>query len=654
MDVWVLNTDFEAVGIIDYYISLIWTERYAEAGDFELYLKSDSSVFDIVQQGYYLYLKGAKMTMIIEQIEIQTDVEDGNELIITGRSLESILDRRIIFPQTNLEGKLQNGIQQLLNENLISPTDTDRKIDLFVFDESTDTAITDLQLKAQYTGDNLYDTICAICAAYNIGFRVTLGTDNKFHFSLYSGTDRSYDQEDNTYVVFSAKFDNLKSSNYLESDKNLKTVTIVAGEGEGTDRKTKTVESSVGAGSGMFRRELFTDARDLSTTTSSSETMSEEAYMAKLEQRGLEKLAEKVSVISFEGEVENGQTFTFDTDYYIGDIVQLINEYKREGTVRVTELVRSIDTSGIQYYPTFVSTFKATINIVGNPGDTITVSGTGYGYDILLDDTGTASIIVLATGDYTFTGKLTGVEQEVSVSTYTLSYNVDCSFSATVKLRANPNLSATITSQTDTSVVYTGTTDANGDVTFDVYRIGVYDIYTIYYEYAHDDKNKTAVLSEDPASSETVNPDYKGNIYTPNTVYLANVSSVSTKKIEGSSAIAKTSISGSSDASTKYGSLYIYWSKPDMLYSGMAVYCSTEDTPEARGDEYGTLVEEGYGTLRTIYDSDTEQKLSFAASLPISSTEDTTYYFAAWPYIEVGGTKYYGPKKTTSCTFSIE
>lgn len=650
MDVWILNTDFEAVGIIDYYISLIWTERYAEAGDFELYLKSDSSVFDIVQQGYYLYLKGAKMTMIIEQIEIQTDVEEGNELIITGRSLESILDRRIIFPQTNLSGKLQNGVKQLLDENLISPTDSNRKIDMFVFDESTDTAITDLELKAQYTGDNLYDTICAICAAYNIGFRVTLGTDNKFHFSLYSGTDRSYDQEDNTYVVFSAKFDNLKSSNYLESDKNLKTVTIVAGEGEGTDRKTKTVESSVGAGSGMFRRELFTDARDLSTTTSSSETMSEEAYMAKLEQRGLEKLAEKVSVITFEGEVENGQTFTFDTDYYIGDIVQLVNEYKREGTVRVTELVRSIDTSGIQYYPTFVSTFKATINIVGNPGDTITVSGTGYGYDILLDDTGTASIIVLATGDYTFTGKLTGVEQEVSVSTYTLSYNVDCSFSATVKLRANPNLSATITSQTDTSVTYSGTTDANGDVTFDAYRIGVYDIYTMYYDYAHDDKNKTAVLSEDPASSETVNPDYKGNTYTPNTVYLANVSSVSTKKLDNSSG---GKVNGET-TSTTYGNIYLYWEKPDSLYSGMAVYYSTEDTPEARGDEYGTLLEEGYGTLRTINDSDKEQKLSFSAKLPISSTEDTTYYFAAWAYIEVGGTKYYGPKKTTSCTFSIE
>ena len=646
MDVWILNTDFEAVGIIDYYISLIWTERYAEAGDFELYLKSDSSVFDIVQQGYYLYLKGAKMTMIIEQIEIQTDVEDGNELIITGRSIESILDRRIIFPQTNLSGKLQNGVKQLLNENLISPTDSNRKIDRFVFDESTDAAITNLQLKAQYTGDNLYDTICAICAAYNIGFRVTLGTDNKFHFSLYSGTDRSYDQEDNTYVVFSAKFDNLKSSNYLESDKNLKTVTIVAGEGEGTARKTKTVESSVGAGSGMFRRELFTDARDLSTTTSSSETMSEEAYMAKLEQRGLEKLAEKVSVISFEGEVENGQTFTFDTDYFIGDVVQLVNEYKREGTVRVTELVRSIDTSGIQYYPTFVSTFKATINITGNPGDTITVSGTGYGYDITLDSTGAASIVVLATGDYTFTGKLTGVEREVSVSTYTLSYSVDCSFFATVKLKTNPNLSATITSQTDTSVSYNGTTDGNGNITFTVYRIGVYDIYTMYYEYAHDDKNKTAVLSEDPASSETVNPDYKGNTYTPNTVYLANISSVSTKKLDNSTAKVNST-------TTTYGNAYIYWEKPSMLYSGMAVYYSTADTPEARNSEYATLLEEGYGTLRKINDSDTEQKLSFTVKLPISTTEDTTYYFAAWPYIEVGGTKYYGPKKTTTCTFSI-
>ena len=636
MDVWVLNTDFEAVGIIDYYESLIWTERFAEAGDFELYLRSDSSVFDIVQQGYYLYLKGARMTMIVEQLEINTNVEDGNELIITGRSLESLLDRRIIFPQTNLDGKLQNGVQKLLDENLISPSDENRKIENFVFDESTDEAITELKLEAQYTGDNLYDTICAICASYTIGFEVTLGDDSKFHFSLYAGTDRSYDQEANTYVVFSSRYDNLISSNYLESNKSLKTVTVVAGEGEGTDRKTKTVEASMGAGSGMFRRELFTDARDLSTTTSSSTEMSEEAYMAKLEQRGLEKLAENVSIITFEGEVENGQTFTFDKDYHIGDIVQLVDQYDREGTVRVTELIRSISSSGVEYYPTFVSTYKAQVNIVGNPGDTVKISGTGYGYSLTLDEYGQASIILTATGDYTFTGKLTGVEKEVSVSTYTLSYSVNLQFSAVINFQTNLNSEIIkITSQTDDSVYYEAAVPSDsGVVSFTVYRIGLYDVYTNLTPIANDDKNKMLTLSSDPVSSETVNPDYSGNTYEANVVYLANIGSVSTTTV--------------SDTSTD---IYIYWDTSDFdsynAYTGMVVYSSTDDYPEERDSESYTFVAEGAGELKQVNTYDETKKRTFTVK---NLSVGVTYYYSAWPYFEVNGKRYYGSKKTTTCT----
>lgn len=628
MDVLVLNTDFETIGIIDYYVSLIWTERYAEAGDFELYLRGDSSVFDIVQQGYYLYLKGAKMTMVIEQIEINTDVEEGNEMIITGRSLESLLDRRIIFPQTNLDGKLQNGVKKLLTENVISPTDSDRKIDNFVFNTSEDTAVTDLKLEAQYTGDNLYDTICAICASNSLGFRITLTEDNQFQFSLYSGTDRSYDQEDNTFVVFSAKYDNLISSNYLESNKSLKTVTVVAGEGEGTDRKSTTVSCTAGAGAGLYRRELFTDARDLSTTTNSEETMSEEAYYAKLEQRGLEKLAENVSITTFEGEVENGQTFTFDTDYHMGDIVQLVDQYGREGTVRVTELVRSISTSGIQIYPTFVSTFKATINFVGNPGDTIKISGTGFGYSVTLDSTGSSSVVVTATGTYTFTGNLTGVEKEVDVSTYILSYSIDLSFSATVVITTNASAAVSITSQTDTSVVYSGNADANGKLSFDVYRIGLYDMFS---NYTPEEDDRTVELTEDPESHDVVNPDFKGNTYNVNMVYIYNISSITTSNISDSS-----------------NDIYLCWTNPDKLYSGMEIYMSNDDYPEERNSDTYTLVADTYGELTSVSRYDDTKKLAVKVT---GLKNDVTYYYTAWPYITVGGTKYYGGSIQTSKTF---
>lgn len=70
---------------------------------------------------------------------------------------------------------------------------------------------------------------CAI--PKNVGFRIKLSDDNKFVFKLYAGADRSYDQFTNPYVIFSPKFENVINTNYLESKKTLKTVTLVAGEG---------------------------------------------------------------------------------------------------------------------------------------------------------------------------------------------------------------------------------------------------------------------------------------------------------------------------------------------------------------------------------------------------------------------------------------
>ena len=37
MDVTILNTDLDAVSIVDTYESFIWTDRYYAYGDFELY-----------------------------------------------------------------------------------------------------------------------------------------------------------------------------------------------------------------------------------------------------------------------------------------------------------------------------------------------------------------------------------------------------------------------------------------------------------------------------------------------------------------------------------------------------------------------------------------------------------------------------------------
>lgn len=261
MDLLVLDENLDVVQIIDTYQSLIWTDRYQEAGDFELCMSMTPGLFDTIKQDRYLQSRHSDHVMIIEKIAISSDDENGDQVTISGQSLESLLNRRIVWGLKILNGNLQEGLQTIFNENIINPSNTNRKIENFIFESSTDSAITNLTIDTQYTGDNIYDIVTTICIEQGLGFKVTLSENKQFVFKMYKGIDRSYSQDSNPYVIFSPNFENLITSNYIESKAALKNVTLVGGEGEGAARRY----TAVGNIEGLNRREIFTDARDISS-----------------------------------------------------------------------------------------------------------------------------------------------------------------------------------------------------------------------------------------------------------------------------------------------------------------------------------------------------------------------------------------------------
>ena len=149
MELIVLDTSLKMLSVLDTFESLIWTERYSAYGDFEVYTSINDSVLEILKDDYYLWLKESDQTMIVEDRKIESDAENGNHFTVTGRSLESILERRIIWKQTILSGNFQNGIKKLLDENIINPSDASRKIEGLIFEASTDPAITGLTVDAE-------------------------------------------------------------------------------------------------------------------------------------------------------------------------------------------------------------------------------------------------------------------------------------------------------------------------------------------------------------------------------------------------------------------------------------------------------------------------------------------------------------------------
>lgn len=355
MDIWVLDKDFNVLSpIVDQYDSLIWTDRYNSYGDFELCTFPDKTIFDLMQKDRYLRINNSRHAMIVEDVETITDAENGNTIQFTGRSLESLLYRRIIWSHAVFSGTVKDVIKQILNENVISPSDSSRKIPNFVFKDTTLSTMSDEKIEVQFYGSYVYEAIESLCKSNDLGFEVILSDDNQFVFSLYEGVDRSYNQFENTYVVFSPQFDNLVDTNFVTSNKDYKNVALVAGEGEGDDRKTTTVTEGGKAYSGLDRREMFVDARDISSTVEDG-TISAEDYTKLLQQRGTEKLSEAIVYDCFEGEIDSTQTFIYGKDFFSGDIIQLVDEFGNESRSRVTEVVISQDETGFKVYPTIES-----------------------------------------------------------------------------------------------------------------------------------------------------------------------------------------------------------------------------------------------------------------------------------------------------------
>lgn len=361
MDITVYDQNMVAVGIIDEVESFLWVERFDSVGEFEIYSNFSFELLALLQQDYYLRIKESGRTQIIESIEIKTTSDSQNKIVVKGRTLESILDRRIILRQVLIDGNLQTGVQTLLNENAIASIYPERNFPTLVWLASTDAAITSLTLKAQYYSENLYTVIENLCQQNKIGFRVALDNSGNMAFNLYVGADRSYAQSTNPYVVFSPDFDNLIQSNFFYTKRYKKNYVLVSGDtrylgADGLPVRTQVFATGEPSLVNMYRREMFVDASDVSklneTTNVEIPTVD---YTNQLIQRGKLELANNAEYTIFDGQVDLSHTYKYRTDFFLGDIIQLVDAYGHSSRVRISEITFSESLSGSSIYPTLTT-----------------------------------------------------------------------------------------------------------------------------------------------------------------------------------------------------------------------------------------------------------------------------------------------------------
>ena len=357
MNVYILDRNFNKVGIIDDYTSLIWRPAYYSVGDFELYLRASSEAVALLQKNYYLAREKDmtvdesgntiyKNVMIIKNFHLSTDAEAGDYLTYTGRELKFIFHQRIIWKQTNLNSKVEYALRRLVNENAIAPTDSKRKILALTLGAEAGLAAT---IRKQITGAYLDESIAEICATYGYGWTVYI-ENGAMVFSVYQGTDRSYNQSSRPYVIFSDSFDNILNSEYELNSEDYANTTLIGGEGEGTAR----IYTTVGADNeGLDRYELFTDAKDVSQNKDTEDEITLEEYLEQLQERGTENLASRAITEGFSGEVISDLTFKYGVDFFLGDTVTVLNGYGISKNVMVLSAIESVDESGTKLIPQF-------------------------------------------------------------------------------------------------------------------------------------------------------------------------------------------------------------------------------------------------------------------------------------------------------------
>lgn len=340
------NGSFSKIHIIDDATSIIWKKCFRGAGFFELYIRATSAMFEMfTRDNIFITRDDTSGAMCVEKIQLHTDETNGDYLIITGKSAESLIGRRIIPVQTNLTGTAENAIYTLLDDNAIMPTDTARALGPFVVGTTHGwTETIDLQI----TGKNLLDAIVDICKTYNYGFRVTFEF-GVFTFELYKGVDRSFDQSENTFVVFSTEFENLGNTDYARDLSTYYNGVFVGGEGEGSERVIVSVRTT--GKSGFNLREKWVDARTTSAKTESG-TLTPTQYKVLLTQRGNEEIKISRETTTFSGEIIDNNKYVYGVDYELGDKISVKNEYGIVASAVISEITEVEDANGRSIYPT--------------------------------------------------------------------------------------------------------------------------------------------------------------------------------------------------------------------------------------------------------------------------------------------------------------
>lgn len=421
------------------YISFIWTDRYNTCGDFEMEIPFSAENNNFYKADQIVTCNLSDKKMIIETIKISISAENGKRMLVSGRSYESVLDRRVVaitqiydnnffdddkfvsafnqifaccFGSSNREQVLTQGSPDPNTKQYkkIGSVNSRRSAGISCGRESDPyNNIKNAQINIEATGQSVLSLLEGHCQAKDFGFKFTGGTcyiydgrKRNVEFSLAKGNLVSAD--------YSASKENYKNSIYIQGEEyqanqnkvEINDVTIDVTQLEegtavvltpsqtGEDPVYYRANVSVDGASGLNRREMYINSSKSIGQNSNTK------YVARLESEGrVELMKNHRWQVQASCEVMHDPNIVYGKDYYLGDIVTValdstynvmdksgVKQSAKSIAMRVNEYTISHSDAGLDLYPTLVAYDSTKLEESNNSDAGITDedpnSGSGY------------------------------------------------------------------------------------------------------------------------------------------------------------------------------------------------------------------------------------------------------------------------------------
>lgn len=371
MDIYTLDSAFKQSVPIDEYISVIWTERYTDLGDVTLSVEASLENRNRLAKGTMLATPDSDYAMMVLTHEVQDGV-----LKITGQTLDETFSKRLIWPSLNdydiaqyLTASIPPGqamwdiVQRYcasggwFDTNLGRPFGivTQGNVMLVLAMGATDVSGTSQVFTAKR--GPVLDFLKETGQANNIGWKlIPNAATGKLDFSTYSGRRLTSDQSTYPFVQFSPELDSLTDVKELSSNADYCTVAHSISPGfdplveypGGVQTIGRAYAYKNAQVDNANYRAILVEVTDINVDTVPDFT----AYTEVMMNAARTALAQHNGTKVIDGQIVSQNQFIYGTDYFLGDIIELKDQFGYTQPARVTEYIRSKDGNGSKAYPT--------------------------------------------------------------------------------------------------------------------------------------------------------------------------------------------------------------------------------------------------------------------------------------------------------------